>query len=124
MHSRDRPFHCYECGERFALKAKLTAHLKTHSDKPYNCEMCGNTFTTAREYNRHMSEEHKKDTDATVEGDNKTNIETCADNNNKKGENLDEDENAQTVLCDTVHYEDGDNMEVAQTEYVISTECE
>jgi hypothetical protein len=28
------------------------------------------------------------------------------------------------VLCDTVQYEDCENIEVAQTEYVISIECE
>jgi DNA-directed RNA polymerase subunit RPC12/RpoP len=137
IHSRDRPFHCYECGERFAMKAKLMAHLKIHTDKPYDCELCGKAFTTAREYNCHMFEEHeKKDTkDTTVEYDSETNIETGTDDDEtnietgtdddaKTVENLNEIENAQTVLCDTVQYEDCENIEVAQTEYVISIECE
>jgi DNA-directed RNA polymerase subunit RPC12/RpoP len=121
IHSRDKPFHCYECGERFAIKAKLTAHLKTHTDKPYNCESCGKAFTTAREYNCHTFEEHEsKDT----KDDSETNVESCTAGGTKTAENPGEVENAQTVLCATVQFEGCENMEVAQTEYVISIECE
>uniref|UniRef100_A0AAQ4QUG7 C2H2-type domain-containing protein n=1 Tax=Gasterosteus aculeatus aculeatus TaxID=481459 RepID=A0AAQ4QUG7_GASAC len=39
--SRERPFHCTQCGASFTQKGNLLRHIKLHSgEKPFKCPMC------------------------------------------------------------------------------------
>lgn len=42
MHTRDRPFECRECGQRFSQKRHLSTHMKFHSgERPFSCQVSG-----------------------------------------------------------------------------------
>ncbi|XP_077440514.1 uncharacterized protein LOC144062725 [Vanacampus margaritifer] len=49
------PFKCSECGKRFAINARLKAHMLTHTgEKPFSCLVCGKRFAIKQNMKRHM----------------------------------------------------------------------
>lgn len=47
IHTKEKPFVCYLCKRRFALKNALNSHIKTHdnnSKKKYSCSACQKNF--------------------------------------------------------------------------------
>ncbi|RXG62243.1 Zinc finger protein Xfin [Armadillidium vulgare] len=55
-HSTARPFHCHLCPKRFAIRNRLSLHLRTHTgEKPYKCTYCSKCFSAKCNLNVHES---------------------------------------------------------------------
>ena len=56
VHRGVRPFQCDMCEKRFAQKATLRTHMRTHTgEKPYQCKVCKRKFadlSTKRKHER------------------------------------------------------------------------
>ncbi|RXG54305.1 Myoneurin [Armadillidium vulgare] len=53
-HSTARPFHCHLCPKRFAIRNRLSLHLRTHTgEKPYKCTYCSKCFSAKCNLNVH-----------------------------------------------------------------------
>lgn len=54
-HTKNRPYKCPVCGNRFAEEAVLNQHLRTHSgEKPFKCQMCDKKFAASTALSVHM----------------------------------------------------------------------
>lgn len=50
----DKPFHCIECGARYASSRTLQAHLVTHTGtKPFCCNICDKTYVSKHSLIQH-----------------------------------------------------------------------
>ena len=50
----DSAYQCAECGKRFRVRCRLTAHERVHSgERPFHCEACGETFGRIDNLRRH-----------------------------------------------------------------------
>ena len=46
IHTDEKPFLCYICGDKFISKAILNSHKEVHlNDKTFSCEICQKTYT-------------------------------------------------------------------------------
>ncbi|KAJ1528744.1 hypothetical protein ONE63_007134 [Megalurothrips usitatus] len=53
-HSGDKHFSCGECGQRFTRSSHLKEHSRVHTgEKPYGCTSCGERFTRSKSLRRH-----------------------------------------------------------------------
>ena len=54
VHRGIRPFQCEVCEKRFAQKATLRTHMRTHTrEKPYQCEVCERKFADLSTKRKH-----------------------------------------------------------------------
>ena len=61
-HTKQRPFSCELCSQKFSRKEHLKRHVDTvHLDKrPHICPDCNETFGRSYHLKRHMKNQHQK----------------------------------------------------------------
>ncbi|XP_018419915.1 PREDICTED: zinc finger protein 585A-like [Nanorana parkeri] len=55
VHTGEKLYMCTECGRRFAFKSSLVRHMRTHTEQPLNiCSQCGLYFSHYQDLSVHM----------------------------------------------------------------------
>lgn len=55
MHDEEKTFACDHCGKKFAIKADLNRHMKSHGDPQFKCDFCGVSSRKKQEHKDHMT---------------------------------------------------------------------